>query len=316
MNSVKQGSKGTCKGSDTGRRTARRLPKAIVAACLAGGTCASLAADRQPTASAAERPGVLRAAPAAAPLPAPQRFTVVVLPAPARAAGTTPGTSALGPTAEALAASLAASAATDPATAVTVAVRAAAAAVTAVEAAADAAAEGAAATRSTGTSDASGDRAARHADRVARGHHRPARVRRTGRHRTAHHRHGTPPGHHAGPRALPPGTGGSAAPRATATAGGPSGAAVARAGRATARGASGLDWHGLARCEAGNRPDAVDPSGTYGGLYQFDVRTWHAVGGTGRPQDAPAAEQTARAKRLYSHRGAQPWPVCGSRLYH
>ncbi|MEU7680976.1 ubiquitin-like domain-containing protein, partial [Streptomyces spectabilis] len=35
-------------------------------------------------------------------------------------------------------------------------------------------------------------------------------------------------------------------------------------------GADGLDWGALASCESGGRPTAVDPSGTYGGLYQFD----------------------------------------------
>ncbi|MFJ8110311.1 ubiquitin-like domain-containing protein [Streptomyces sp. NPDC096132] len=80
------------------------------------------------------------------------------------------------------------------------------------------------------------------------------------------------------------------------------------------RGADGLDWRGLAACESGGRPDAVDPSGTYGGLYQFDTRTWHSLGGTGRPQDAPAAEQTLRAKKLYVRRGASPWPHCGAHL--
>ncbi|MEV0277710.1 ubiquitin-like domain-containing protein [Streptomyces sp. NPDC050610] len=79
-------------------------------------------------------------------------------------------------------------------------------------------------------------------------------------------------------------------------------------------GADGLDWAGLAQCEAGGRPDAVDASGTYGGLYQFDTRTWHSLGGSGRPQDAPAAEQTSRAKKLYISRGASPWPVCGRKL--
>lgn len=80
-------------------------------------------------------------------------------------------------------------------------------------------------------------------------------------------------------------------------------------------GADDLDWDALGRCEAGGRPDAVDPSGTYGGLYQFDQRTWHRLGGHGRPQDAPAVEQTYRAKRLYVQRGAAPWPVCGTRLH-
>ncbi|MFF7446250.1 MULTISPECIES: ubiquitin-like domain-containing protein [unclassified Streptomyces] len=81
------------------------------------------------------------------------------------------------------------------------------------------------------------------------------------------------------------------------------------------RGADGLDWQGLAACESGGRPNAVDPSGTYGGLYQFDTRTWQALGGSGRPQDAPAAEQTFRAKKLYVQRGASPWPHCGRRLH-
>lgn len=80
------------------------------------------------------------------------------------------------------------------------------------------------------------------------------------------------------------------------------------------RGAEGLNWSGLAVCESGGRPNAVDPSGTYGGLYQFDTHTWQSLGGQGRPQDAPAAEQTLRAKKLYVQRGASPWPHCGARL--
>ncbi|MFD9073038.1 MULTISPECIES: resuscitation-promoting factor [Streptomyces] len=79
-------------------------------------------------------------------------------------------------------------------------------------------------------------------------------------------------------------------------------------------GAEGLNWGALAACESGGRASAVDPSGTYGGLYQFDTRTWQGLGGSGRPQDAPAAEQTHRAKKLYVQRGASPWPHCGRRL--
>ncbi|MFJ9347816.1 ubiquitin-like domain-containing protein [Streptomyces sp. NPDC101237] len=80
------------------------------------------------------------------------------------------------------------------------------------------------------------------------------------------------------------------------------------------KGADGLNWDGLAACESGGRPAAVDPSGTYGGLYQFDTHTWHSLGGRGRPQDAPADEQTFRAKKLYTKRGSTPWPHCGARL--
>ncbi|MEV6764857.1 ubiquitin-like domain-containing protein [Streptomyces sp. NPDC051105] len=81
------------------------------------------------------------------------------------------------------------------------------------------------------------------------------------------------------------------------------------------KGADGLNWHGLAVCESGGRAAAVDPSGTYGGLYQFDTHTWHSLGGSGRPQDAPAEEQTFRAKKLYTKRGSTPWPHCGARLH-
>jgi resuscitation-promoting factor RpfB len=80
-------------------------------------------------------------------------------------------------------------------------------------------------------------------------------------------------------------------------------------------GADDLNWQGLAACESGGRPAAVDPSGTYGGLYQIDAQTWHSLGGKGRPQEASAAEQTLRAKKLYVRRGASPWPHCGTRLH-
>ncbi|MET9377801.1 ubiquitin-like domain-containing protein [Streptomyces sp. NPDC002992] len=80
-------------------------------------------------------------------------------------------------------------------------------------------------------------------------------------------------------------------------------------------GADGLNWGALAACESGGRPGAVDPSGTYGGLYQFDPGTWRSLGGSGVAQNAPAAEQTYRAKKLYVQRGASPWPHCGRRLY-
>ncbi|POX41567.1 resuscitation-promoting factor [Streptomyces sp. Ru73] len=80
-------------------------------------------------------------------------------------------------------------------------------------------------------------------------------------------------------------------------------------------GADHLNWRGLAQCETGGRADAVDPTGTYGGLYQFDRATWHSLGGSGAPQDAPPEEQTYRAKKLYVSRGASPWPVCGRKLH-
>ncbi|MFJ9537190.1 ubiquitin-like domain-containing protein [Streptomyces sp. NPDC101225] len=80
-------------------------------------------------------------------------------------------------------------------------------------------------------------------------------------------------------------------------------------------GTDGLNWHALAACESGGRTNAVDPSGTYGGLYQLDSPTWRGLGGSGRPQDASEQEQTLRAKKLYVRRGANPWPHCGARLH-
>ncbi|QMU74281.1 hypothetical protein GXP74_35910 [Streptacidiphilus sp. P02-A3a] len=74
-----------------------------------------------------------------------------------------------------------------------------------------------------------------------------------------------------------------------------------------------LNWGALALCEAGGDPRAVDPSGRYGGLYQFDARTWRSLGGHGLPQDASAGEQTDRARELYQRRGLEPWPACGPR---
>ncbi|MCL3817300.1 resuscitation-promoting factor [Aeromicrobium wangtongii] len=75
----------------------------------------------------------------------------------------------------------------------------------------------------------------------------------------------------------------------------------------------GLNWAALAKCEAGGNPKAYNAAGYYG-LYQFDLQTWRSVGGSGKPSDASASEQTARAQKLYASRGASPWPVCGKQL--
>lgn len=74
-----------------------------------------------------------------------------------------------------------------------------------------------------------------------------------------------------------------------------------------------LNWRGLARCESGGNPRAVNAAGYYG-LYQFDTGTWRSVGGRGMPHRASAGEQTYRAKLLYQQRGRSPWPHCGRYL--
>ena len=76
---------------------------------------------------------------------------------------------------------------------------------------------------------------------------------------------------------------------------------------------TGPNWIGLANCESGGNPNAVNPAGFYG-LYQFSLSTWHAVGGKGSPTDYGYWEQTKRAWILYKGSGRSPWPVCGSRL--
>jgi LysM repeat protein len=72
-------------------------------------------------------------------------------------------------------------------------------------------------------------------------------------------------------------------------------------------------WAKVANCESSGNPKAVNGAGYYG-LFQFDLKTWRSVGGSGNPTNASAAEQLMRAKKLYAQRGASPWPVCGKFL--
>jgi uncharacterized protein YabE (DUF348 family) len=78
--------------------------------------------------------------------------------------------------------------------------------------------------------------------------------------------------------------------------------------------AAGLNWAALAQCESSGNPKAVNPAGYYG-LYQFSLRTWASVGGSGNPVDASVAEQTKRAEILYNKAGAGQWPHCGKYLF-
>jgi uncharacterized protein YabE (DUF348 family) len=73
-------------------------------------------------------------------------------------------------------------------------------------------------------------------------------------------------------------------------------------------------WAALAQCESGGNPTAVSSNGLYYGLYQFSLGTWEAVGGTGLPTDASAAEQTQRAQALQARSGWGQWPACARSL--
>lgn len=85
--------------------------------------------------------------------------------------------------------------------------------------------------------------------------------------------------------------------------------ALADAGTADAATPPG-GWGPYVRCESGGDPRASN--GSHFGLFQFDLRTWRSVGGSGNPMDASVSEQTARAGMLYASRGSQPWDASAS----
>jgi uncharacterized protein YabE (DUF348 family) len=72
-------------------------------------------------------------------------------------------------------------------------------------------------------------------------------------------------------------------------------------------------WAALAKCESGGNPRTNTGNGYYG-LYQFSLRTWQGVGGSGLPSDASAEEQTYRAQILQARSGWGQWPGCARRL--
>ncbi|WP_022868687.1 resuscitation-promoting factor [Schaalia vaccimaxillae] len=76
---------------------------------------------------------------------------------------------------------------------------------------------------------------------------------------------------------------------------------------------SGDVWAALAQCESGGNP-ATNTGNGYYGMYQFSLSTWQAMGGSGLPSNASAAEQTARAQALQARAGWGQWPGCASRL--
>lgn len=73
-----------------------------------------------------------------------------------------------------------------------------------------------------------------------------------------------------------------------------------------AQGAGGVLERIRMRESGGNY--AINTGNGYYGAYQFDLRTWRGVGGTGLPSEASPAEQDMRAQMLYDRRGCSPWP--------
>ena len=77
--------------------------------------------------------------------------------------------------------------------------------------------------------------------------------------------------------------------------------------------APGGVWGALAQCESGGNP-ATNTGNGYYGLYQFSLSTWRAMGGSGLPSEASAAEQTQRAQALQARSGWGQWPACAAKL--
>lgn len=63
----------------------------------------------------------------------------------------------------------------------------------------------------------------------------------------------------------------------------------------------------IVQCESGGNWHAVNPSSGAGGAYQILPSTWAAYGGTGSPQDAPPAEQSAIAAKIWASSGPGAW---------
>jgi resuscitation-promoting factor RpfB len=72
-------------------------------------------------------------------------------------------------------------------------------------------------------------------------------------------------------------------------------------------------WDDLAECESGGVWDLNTGNGYYGGL-QFSLSSWHAVGGSGAPDEHSRAEQIRRAEVLLAEQGWGAWPSCASEL--
>ena len=81
-------------------------------------------------------------------------------------------------------------------------------------------------------------------------------------------------------------------------------------------------WNDLRRCESTNNYQAVSPSGTYRGAYQFSQATWDFISGISDhvevhhlfgldPISASPAEQDLMALTLYNYWGRGQWPECG-----
>jgi hypothetical protein len=83
---------------------------------------------------------------------------------------------------------------------------------------------------------------------------------------------------------------------------------------APADAATASDFQRLAQCESGGNWAINTGNGYYGGI-QFDLQTWHSLGYSGLPSDAPASVQIEAGMKLYNQRGGwSAWPSCSAKL--
>ncbi|WP_300677855.1 resuscitation-promoting factor [Nocardioides sp.] len=76
----------------------------------------------------------------------------------------------------------------------------------------------------------------------------------------------------------------------------------------------GSTWDRLAQCEAGGNWHINTGNGYYGGL-QFNLGTWRANGGSGRPDQASREEQIRIATKVRDASGGYgAWPGCAAKL--
>ena len=76
--------------------------------------------------------------------------------------------------------------------------------------------------------------------------------------------------------------------------------------------ASATDWDAIAQCESSGNWNTNTGNGFGGGL-QFTDSTWHAFGGSGRPEDASREEQIQVAEKVKASQGMGAWPVCSAK---
>jgi hypothetical protein len=82
---------------------------------------------------------------------------------------------------------------------------------------------------------------------------------------------------------------------------------------APASAATADDFARLRGCESGGHY-ATNTGNGYYGAYQFDLRTWHGLGYSGRPDQSAPGTQDAAARSLQAQRGWSPWPACARKL--